>query len=110
MGSTFKENLKEILEYKDMTVKELAYITGISDRSIGNYLNSRESMPPADYACRIAKALNTTVEFLVTGKDEKIQTEIFPEKLLSIIRNYPKMNVKDKNLLSELSASLAEKS
>ena len=39
MGNSFKENLKEILEYKDMTVKELAFLTGISNRSRRN--NSR---------------------------------------------------------------------
>ena len=77
MGNSFKENLKEILEYKDMTVKELAFLTGISNRSIGNYLNSRESMPPADYACKIAKALNTTVEYLLTGKNSENPTQIF---------------------------------
>lgn len=109
MGSTFKENLKELLEYKDMTVKELAYKTGISDRSIGNYLNSRESMPPADYACRIAKALNTTVEFLVTGKDSKVQETVFPNSLCEIIYNFPKIKPEDQELLSKLSASLKDK-
>lgn len=64
-----------------MTVKEFAFKIEISDRSIGNYLNSRESMPLADYACRIAKALNMTVEFLVIGKDSKIQETVFPNSL-----------------------------
>lgn len=109
MGSSFKENLKEILEFKDMTVKELAYRTGISDRSIGNYLNSRESMPPADYAYRIAKALGTTVEFLITGKDSKGKSQIFPENLRTIICNFSKMTPKNQDLLSKLSSSLAEK-
>ena len=67
MGSTFKENLRELLDYEDMTVKELAFRTGISKRSIENYLSARASMPPADYACKIASVLNTTVEAMVYG-------------------------------------------
>lgn len=109
MGSSFKENLKAILEYKDMTVKELASLTGISDRSIGNYLNSRESMPPADYACRIAKILNTSVEFLVTGEDIKIEENKISESLLKIIASFSKMQSDDQDLLTKLAVSLSEK-
>lgn len=84
MASSFKENLKQLLEYKEMTVKELSRLTGISDRSLGNYLNSRESMPPADYACRIAKAMNTTVEFLVTGENLRaVNLDLNSQKMLT---------------------------
>jgi Helix-turn-helix. len=50
----FKENLKSELSYKSMLVKELAKITGISKKTIDNYLNVREYMPSADAAVRIA--------------------------------------------------------
>ena len=109
MGNSFKENLKEILEYKDMTVKELAFLTGISNRSIGNYLNSRESMPPADYACKIAKALNTTIEYLLTGKNSENPTQIFSKSLNSIITNFPKLSQEDQVLVSQLTESLSKK-
>ncbi|MBQ0052496.1 MAG: helix-turn-helix transcriptional regulator [Treponema sp.] len=108
MGNSFKENLKEILEYKDMTVKELAFLTGISNRSIGNYLNARESMPPADYACKIAKALNTTVEFLLTGKDSDNHTQVFSKTLSTIISNFPKLSQEDQMLVSQLTVSLSK--
>lgn len=111
MGSSFKENLKAILECKDMTVKELSRLTGISDRSIGNYLNSRESMPPADYACRIAEVLDTTVEFLITGKNFKIKDFNLPisDNLLKIILTFPKINEADQDLLTSLAVSLSGK-
>lgn len=109
MGKSFKENLKEMLEYKDMTVKELAYLSGISDRSIGNYLNARESMPPADYACKIAKVLGTTVEYLVTGQDATIPETKFSKQLKKIIINYNVLTAEDKDLLLSLSNSLSEK-
>lgn len=103
MGSTFKENLKELLEYKDMTLKELSYKTGISKRSIENYLNARASIPPADYACKIAVALDTTVEFLVYGsKTKPISNE--EKKILELLR---KVSAADKSALLQLMLSLA---
>lgn len=63
----FRENLKNELTYQGMLVKELSVKTGIPKRTLDNYLREKGSMPPADYAVRIAKALNTSVEFLVDG-------------------------------------------
>lgn len=63
----FRENLKNELTYHGMLVKELAEKTGIPKRTLDNYLREKGSMPPADYAVRIAKALGTTVEYLVDG-------------------------------------------
>ncbi|MBQ3837403.1 MAG: helix-turn-helix transcriptional regulator [Treponema sp.] len=71
MGSNFKENLRSELDYQDITIKELSAMTNIPYRSIENYLSARESIPPADYAVQIARALKTTVEELVLGKDKK---------------------------------------
>ena len=62
-----KFKVKVMLAMREMTQKELAEKTGIPKRSLDNYLREKGSMPPADYAVLIAKALNTTVEYLVTG-------------------------------------------
>ncbi len=64
----FRENLKAELLYQGVLVKELSAKTGISKRTLDNYLREKGSMPPADYAVLIAKALNTSVEYLVTGE------------------------------------------
>lgn len=64
----FRENLKAELTYQGILVKELSAKTGISKRTLDNYLREKGSMPPADYAVLIAKALNTSVEYLVTGE------------------------------------------
>jgi transcriptional regulator with XRE-family HTH domain len=66
----FKENLKSELAYRDMLVKELAAITGISRHTLDNYLNMRGHIPAADVAVKIARALGVSVEYLVTGKDD----------------------------------------
>ncbi len=65
----FRDNLKDIIEYKGIIRKELAAQTGISKRTIDTYLDNRAVIPNAEVAVRLAKALGTTVEFLVTGED-----------------------------------------
>lgn len=66
---SFAENLKELLDSKDIEIKELAHGTGISKNTIDNYLSGQKSIPNAENAVKIAKHLGTTVEFLVEGKD-----------------------------------------
>ena len=68
MDSVFKQTLRDEMDYKDIRVKELSLRTGISQRTLESYLNARGSIPPADVAVKIAKALNVSVEYLVTGK------------------------------------------
>jgi len=70
---TFNENLKGELEYKGMLVKELAYATGIPKQTIDKYLLTGGTMPPADKAVAIAKALGVTVEYLITGSKIPVQ-------------------------------------
>lgn len=102
MGSTFKENLKELLDYEDMTVKELAFKTGISKRSIENYLSARASMPPADYACKIAYALNTSVEAMVYGSE----TPVPSAEDLKILELLWQVSVADKSAFLHLMESV----
>lgn len=66
---SFRENLRDELNFQGMTVKELSAKTGIIKGTLDNYLGVRESIPPADIAVKIADALNVSVEFLVTGKE-----------------------------------------
>ena len=57
-----------MLDSKGLYVKELAAMIGIKKGSIDNYFN-RNSIPNADIAVKIAKALDTSVEYLMTGND-----------------------------------------
>ena len=69
--NSFRENLRNELDFQGLTVKELSAKTGIIKGTLDNYLGIRASIPPADIAVKIAKALNVSVEFLVTGKERK---------------------------------------
>ena len=62
----FWENVEYIREFRDMTRKELAYKADFSINSISTGI-ARGSFPAVDVACRIAKVLDVSVEFLVNG-------------------------------------------
>ncbi|MBO7122606.1 MAG: helix-turn-helix transcriptional regulator [Treponema sp.] len=65
----FKENLKDELRYQGVLVKELAAKSGVPKGTIDHYLAEKSASPIAENAVKIARALNVTVEYLVTGKD-----------------------------------------
>ena len=66
--SSFKDRINDELEYQDISKKDFAERTGISINTLNMYLY-RGSIPAADVAVRMAQALNTTTEYLVTGAD-----------------------------------------
>ena len=72
---SFGKNLKQELVYSGVLKKELAAKTGINKRAIDTYVRTNSSMPPADTAVKIAKALGVTVEYLVTGEEASISKE-----------------------------------
>ena len=91
---SFRENLREALDFSGLEQKELAYKANISLRNIENYLRENASIPIADTAVKIAQALGVTVEYLVTGKNLPVETalSVDPEfkKLFQNIKKLPK--------------------
>lgn len=59
--------VKDILDYQDSTQKELAERIGERYNTLQSWIN-RNRLPNAEQSVKIAAALNTSVEFLVTGK------------------------------------------
>ena len=64
---SFRDNLREAIDFCGIGQKELAYKANISLRNIENYLRENASIPSADKAVQIAQVLGVTVEYLVTG-------------------------------------------
>ena len=102
----FAENLKEMLESKDIEIKELAYGTGISKNTIDNYLSGQKSIPNAENAVKIAKYLGTTVEYLVTGT---ILDNLQSQDISKTIKNLYRLNKTDLEALKTIISSLAQK-
>ncbi|WP_295798457.1 helix-turn-helix transcriptional regulator [uncultured Treponema sp.] len=66
----FWTNVKEELEYNLITQKELASAIGISYNTLQSWI-TKDRLPDAEQALKIAKQLNTSIEYLVTGKSEE---------------------------------------
>lgn len=93
----FWKNVDYVREYRDMSRKELAYKADFSLTSLSTGIK-RNSIPSADVAFRIAKTLNVSVEYLLTGKDST-KTDIPDTNNLSQI-NY----LKYKKLIEKIEA------
>ena len=89
--------MKQELAYTGMLKKELAAISGIHKRAIDTYVRTNSSMPPADTAVKIAKALGVTVEYLVTGEDSST-----PKEMSQLTRSILNLNKRDQMLITLL--------
>lgn len=93
MSNNFWGRVLELLEWKDISRKELAAKVGISYSSIHNGIKLN-SIPSADIALKIAYELNTSIEYLVFGKgilenenSEQPQKSTVNQELLLYRRN-----------------------
>jgi len=98
----FKENLKSELSYKSILVKELAALTGISKKTLDNYLNIRGNMPSADIAVRIAHALGVTVEYLVTGEEMTLTRMSHGPEIKELILDFKQLNEANRQLIKDI--------
>lgn len=109
----FRENLKDELEYQGLKVRDLAEKSGISRRTIDQYLASCAKIPSAVNAVKIARVLNVSVEYLVSGEEENAKTENQLQKdAEEITRNLKSLNAEQRKALIELvksAANFAEK-
>ena len=60
----FSENLREMLDYTNMTQKELAFESGLSEASVSAYLNGRK-MPGIKALINIGYALDCDFNDLI---------------------------------------------
>lgn len=62
------ERIKELCSYKGLSITELEKLSNIARGTIGKW---DKSIPGADKLQKVAKALGTTMEYLLTGKDKE---------------------------------------
>lgn len=74
---SFEENLREAIKIMGITTKELSAKTGIKEDTISSYLKTNGAMPTAEKAVKLADALNTSVEFLVTGFEKNSRIIVY---------------------------------
>lgn len=83
----FYENVKQLVKTNNLTLRSFIESLGINYDSY-NSCKKYNNLPRADEAVKIAQALNTTVEYLVTGEEtNKAQQELdtLKQKLKELI-------------------------
>ncbi len=66
----FWRNVKEELDYNLITQKTLATSIGVSYNTLQSWI-TKDRLPNVEQSLKIAQKLNTSVEYLVTGKNEE---------------------------------------
>ena len=104
---SFKDNLREEMEFQDIKQKELSEKTGISINTIRNYINGHNALPSAEVAVKIAQVLGVSVEYLVTGKKSGLQK--IPSKIIHIENQLLHFSDNDIEAIAKIVEALGEK-
>jgi len=98
----FGKRIVQLRKDKGMSQSDLAKKAGVSYAQIGRY-ETKGAQPPAEVLKKIADALNTTVDFLVSGsKDEKAKAALNDAMLLQQFKEVERMNEADKSTIKRL--------
>jgi transcriptional regulator with XRE-family HTH domain len=106
----FRENLKEELAYSGILVKELSAQSGVNKRTIDSYLMGGGSVPSVDAAVKIAATLGVSVEYLVTGSENrrKMTLASLSPGLRSLIQAVGDLSEGDQKVVLKIALHLAE--
>lgn len=82
LGTNFWKNTKILLKVNHMTQTELANFLNVGQRTFQDWVYSKRT-PDIDASKRIADRLNTTIDFLITGKEFGNQS--FSKELIEFV-------------------------
>lgn len=102
---SFSENLRDLLDYKGIELKELSAGTGISKNTLDNYLSGQKSLPNIENGVKIAKFLGVSAEYLVYGNSFVLESQDSLEKIVSDLK---KLNKTDFFSMANIINSLAK--
>ena len=91
----FSENLRFIMESRDIQVKELSARTGISINTLKSYLKADAVEPKVSNAVLIARALHVSVESLVSSPastEENVPAELY--EIHQLIKGFPSKDLR----------------
>lgn len=99
--SKFAEVVKSLLEEKNITQKELSFMSGVSEPSLCRYL-SKGIQPRMDVVNNVAKALGVTSDYLLGGECKVSINEPYVETRNIVTRNRSQLTVEQKAELIKL--------
>ena len=75
-SESFTDRFYRLLKERNMTQKQIGKLSGMSQNGISSW-KVNGSIPRADVAIRMAKALKVPVEYLVFGEEQDIEPEVY---------------------------------
>lgn len=102
----FRDRLREEISFSGLLDKEVAAKAGIAKHAIDTYVGSRACMPSADVAVRLAKVLNTTVEYLVTGNESEKSKTPNDRRIKELVHVFTNLSTRDKNILLSIAHTM----
>lgn len=90
--TVFSTRLAKLMELNELSQKELASLTGVTESAMSYYLKG-ERTPRSDVLTRIAKSLNTTTDYLL-GATSNYYPNTNQEELQYLQRNLCKLDAK----------------
>ena len=81
----FYKRIDKLLKQKKLSQKELSKFLDLSSVQIYSNWKQRDSIPSADMAVKIADFLETSVEYLIQGKEKDSYKEKYDNLKKSII-------------------------
>jgi transcriptional regulator with XRE-family HTH domain len=96
------KRILDLRKRKNLSQTDLANAVGISYAQIGRY-ETKDTQPPAEVLKKIADALDTTVDFLISGDtDEKAKSALKDSELLQQFKAVEQMNEEDRSVVKRL--------
>ena len=92
--NTMGDRIREMIETKGLTQKDLATKAGITEAAVSHYIKG-DRIPRSTVLSKIAIALDTTPEFLLEGVPNDVKGELGYAKRL-IARNVEQMTKDEK--------------
>lgn len=97
----FWERVDELLEKNEINKKTLAYEAGFDASNITKGIKNG-NVPSAETAVKIAKVLNVSVEYLVTGKNNLRDDFCISQQSKNLNEQFSKLSEKGKRIVLAL--------
>lgn len=102
MARSITNRMAELLSKRGMTQKELSIASGVTESAISHYMRG-ERVPRGANLLKIARALGTTADYLLSKDEEDCRKEEVEMAKTILARNASKMTKEEKmELLSIL--------
>ncbi len=82
--------------------------SSLRDNSLVSYVSGQACMPSADVAVKLAKVLNTSVEYLITGERTEMQAENNCEDARKLLHIYENLSNSQQKLLLLIAEDIAK--